>query len=67
MAVNKVDLADGTTLIDITDTTAEAADVAAVKVFYTEKDFASVTVTFSGSAMASAQLSFTTRSVSVVP
>lgn len=35
MAVNKVDLADGTTLIDITDTTAEAADVAAGKVFYT--------------------------------
>lgn len=32
--VNKVELADGTTLIDITDTTAEASDVAAGSVFY---------------------------------
>lgn len=32
--VNKVDLADGTTLIDISDTTATAADVAAGKYFY---------------------------------
>lgn len=35
MAVNKVQLADGTTLIDITDTTASAADVAEGVVFYT--------------------------------
>ena len=32
--VNKVDLADGTTLIDLSDTTATAADVAAGKYFY---------------------------------
>lgn len=32
--VNKVQLANGTTLIDITDTTAEAEDVAAGKFFY---------------------------------
>lgn len=32
--VNKVNLADGTTLIDLTDTTAEAADVLAGKYFY---------------------------------
>ena len=32
--VNKVDLADGTTLIDISDTTATAADVAAGQYFY---------------------------------
>ena len=32
--VNKVDLADGTSLIDISDTTAVAADVAAGKYFY---------------------------------
>lgn len=32
--VNKVDLADGSTLIDISDTTATAADVAAGKYFY---------------------------------
>lgn len=35
MAVNKVELADGTSLIDITDSTVEASDVAAGKVFYT--------------------------------
>lgn len=35
MAVNKVELADGTSLIDITDTTAEAGDVISGKVFYT--------------------------------
>ena len=34
MANNKVQLADGTTLIDLTDTTAVAADVAAGKAFY---------------------------------
>lgn len=34
MANNKVQLADGTVLIDITDTTAVAADVAAGKYFY---------------------------------
>lgn len=33
--VNKVQLADGTTVIDISDTTAEAADVASGKEFYT--------------------------------
>lgn len=32
--VNKVDLADGTTLIDLSDTTATASDVAAGKYFY---------------------------------
>ena len=32
--VNKVDLADGTSLIDISDTTATASDVAAGKYFY---------------------------------
>lgn len=36
MANNKVALADGTVLIDITDTTAEAADVVSGKVFYTK-------------------------------
>ena len=35
MANNKVVLSDGTTLMDITDTTAEASDVAAGKDFYT--------------------------------
>lgn len=35
MANNKVQLADGTTLIDLTDTTAAASDVAAGKYFYT--------------------------------
>ena len=35
MANNKVQLADGTVLIDITDTTAVASDVAAGKYFYT--------------------------------
>lgn len=34
MANNKVQLADGSVLIDITDTTAVAADVAAGKYFY---------------------------------
>lgn len=34
MANNKVVLADGTVLIDITDTTAVASDVAAGKYFY---------------------------------
>ncbi len=34
MANNKVQLADGTVLIDITDTTAVASDVAAGKYFY---------------------------------
>lgn len=34
MANNKVELADGTVLIDITDTTAVASDVAAGKYFY---------------------------------
>lgn len=34
MANNKVQLADGTTLIDLTDTTATAADVASGKYFY---------------------------------
>lgn len=34
MANNKVQLADGTTLIDLTDTTAVASDVAAGKYFY---------------------------------
>jgi len=33
--VNKVELADGTTLIDLSDTTATASDVAAGKYFYT--------------------------------
>ena len=33
--VNKVDLADGTTIMDISDTTATAADVAKGKYFYT--------------------------------
>ena len=33
--VNKVQLADGTSLIDISDTTAVAADVASGKYFYT--------------------------------
>lgn len=33
--VNKVELADGTTIIDISDTTAEATDVKAGKYFYT--------------------------------
>lgn len=32
--VNKVGLADGTTLMDISDTTADASDVAAGKYFY---------------------------------
>ena len=32
--VNKVELADGTTLIDITDTSAEEHDVKAGEVFY---------------------------------
>ena len=32
--VNKVDIADGTTVIDISDTTATASDVAAGKYFY---------------------------------
>lgn len=36
MANNKVQLADGTVLMDITDTTAEASDVAAGKYFYNE-------------------------------
>lgn len=35
MANNKVQLADGTTLIDLTDTTAAASDVATGKYFYT--------------------------------
>lgn len=35
MANNKVQLADGTVLIDLTDTTATAADVGAGKFFYT--------------------------------
>ena len=35
MANNKVQLADGTTIIDLTDTTAVASDVAAGKYFYT--------------------------------
>lgn len=35
MANNKVQLADGTTLIDLTDTTATASDVAIGKYFYT--------------------------------
>lgn len=34
MAVNKVELADGSSLIDITDSTVEAADVAEGKIFY---------------------------------
>lgn len=34
MANNKVQLADGTVLIDITDTTAVASDVASGKYFY---------------------------------
>lgn len=34
MAVNKVELADGTSLIDITDSTATAEDVVSGKVFY---------------------------------
>ena len=34
MANNKVQLADGSVLIDLTDTTAVAADVAAGKYFY---------------------------------
>ena len=33
--VNKVELADGTSLIDISDTTAVASDVASGKYFYT--------------------------------
>ena len=35
MANNKVQLADGTVLIDLTDTTATAADVGVGKFFYT--------------------------------
>ena len=33
--VNRVEMADGTTLMDISDTTATASDVAAGKYFYT--------------------------------
>ena len=40
--VNKVGLADGTILIDITDTTAEPSDVAAGEVFYTKSGARSV-------------------------
>lgn len=42
MANNKVQLADGTVLMDITDTTAEASDVAAGKAFYSASGLRSI-------------------------